>query len=230
MRYRNISGIILAGGKSRRMGAFKPFLEIEGKRMIDVIIDNLRPFFREIIIVTDDKDKFLYEISKLLLSSIRGNENSLKGGGRWGCNLSEYKKIKVVEDLVKDCGPLGGIYTGLKKMSEKRGFFVACDMLFLHNGLIKRILDATNKNMPDAVVPSIKDRIEPLHSVYSKRILKKVERALAEKRLSVKDFLKDCHCKYIKVSEDERKSFLNINTPEDLKRAIEDEGKIQGMD
>ena len=227
MRYRNISGIILAGGKSRRMGAFKPFLEIEGKRMIDVIIDNLRPFFREIIIVTDDKDKFLYEISKLPLTSIRGNENSLKGGGRWGCNLSEYKKIKVVEDLVKDCGPLGGIYTGLKKMSEERGFFVACDMPFLHNGLIKRILDATAKDsMQDAALPYVGGELEPLCAVYSKRILPKIKIALKQKKLSIKDFLKDCRCKYIEVREDERRSFVNINTLEDLKRAIEDEGKI----
>ena len=53
--YKNISGIILAGGKSRRMGFFKPFLVIDGRRMIDVIIDRLRPFFGEIIIVTDNK-------------------------------------------------------------------------------------------------------------------------------------------------------------------------------
>lgn len=171
------------------MGFFKPFLVIDGRRMIDVIIDRLRPFFGEIIIVTDRKD-----------------------------NFSNFKDVRVVEDLVKECGPLGGIYTGLQKMSEEGAFFIACDMPFLHNGLIERILDTANENMPDVVVPSIKGSIEPLHSVYSKRILPKIKMAIEQKRLSIKDFLKDCDCKYVEVREDERKAFANINTREDLKR------------
>ena len=164
--------------------------------MINVIIDKLRPFFGEIMIVTDRKD-----------------------------NFSNFKDVRVVEDLVKECGPLGGIYTGLQEMSEESAFFIACDMPFLHNGLIERILDATAEgSIQEAVVPLVEGKIEPLHSVYSKRILPKIKTALEQKRLSIKDFLKDCDCKYIEVREDERRSFLNINTREDLKRAVENEG------
>lgn len=190
MRYKNISGIILAGGKSRRMGFFKPFLVIDGRRMIDVIIDKLRPFFGEMMVVTDNKDRF-----------------------------AEDKDVKVVEDIVKECGPLGGIYTGLKKMSKESAFFIACDMPFLHNGLIERILDiAVSSDAEEVILPcGAEGKMEPLHAVYSRKILKKVERALAEKRLAIKDFLKDCDCKYIEVREDERKSFANINTKGDLK-------------
>ncbi|MCK4245306.1 MAG: molybdenum cofactor guanylyltransferase, partial [Candidatus Omnitrophica bacterium] len=165
-------------------------LVIDGKRMIEVIIDRLRPFFGEIMIVTDRKDNFL-----------------------------NFKDVRVVEDLVKECGPLGGIYTGLKKMSKESAFFIACDMPFLHNGLIERILDATAEGgIQEAVVPLVEGEIEPLHSVYSKRVLPKIKMAIEQKRLAIKDFLKDCHCKYIEVSEDERKAFTNINTPEDLSK------------
>lgn len=179
------------------MGFFKPFLVVDGRRMIDVIIDKLRPFFGEIMIVTDRKD-----------------------------NFSNFKDVRVVEDLVKECGPLGGIYTGLKKISEESAFFIACDMPFLHNGLIERILDATAEggSIQEAVVPLVEGETEPLHSVYSKRILPKIKMAIEQKRLSIKDFLKDCDCKYVEVREDERKSFANINTTEDLKRAVENEG------
>ena len=190
MRYKNVSGIILAGGKSRRMGFFKPFLVIDGRRIIDVMIDKLRPFFGEIMIVTDNKNKF-----------------------------SGFKDVRVVEDLVKECGPLGGIYTGLKKMSEESAFFIACDMPFLHNGLIERILDATVEgNIQEVVVPLVEGKIEPLHSVYSKIVLPKIKTALEQKRLSIKDFLKDCDCKYVEVREDERKSFTNINTRDELRK------------
>ena len=124
-----------------------------------------------------------------------------------------------MEDLVKECGPLGGIYTGLKKMSKESAFFIACDMPFLHNGLIEKILDATAEgDMQDAILPLVDGEIAPLCAVYSKKILLKIKIALKQKRLSIKDFLKDCHCKYIEVSKDERKAFLNINTPEDLSK------------
>ena len=80
MRYKSISGIILAGGKSKRMGVFKPFLEIGDKRMINVIIDKLKPFFGEIMIVTDNKDRFAeYKESFLLKYKGKYSVNCVQG-------------------------------------------------------------------------------------------------------------------------------------------------------
>ena len=81
--YQGISGLILAGGQSRRMGFPKPFLTVEGKRIINTTLKVFKSLFEEIFIVTGDKN-----------------------------HLLQFKGIKVVEDLIKESGPLGGIYTG----------------------------------------------------------------------------------------------------------------------
>ncbi len=95
MIYRDVAaGVVLAGGKSKRMGFPKELLTINGKRVISRILDVLKSFFEEILIVTNDKELF-----------------------------REFKEIKIVEDLVKGYGPLGGIYTGLKTITKQWGFF-----------------------------------------------------------------------------------------------------------
>ncbi|MBT9130721.1 MAG: putative molybdenum cofactor guanylyltransferase [candidate division WS2 bacterium] len=208
MIYRDVAaGVVLAGGKSKRMGFPKELLTINGKRVISRILDVLKSFFEEILIVTNDKELF-----------------------------REFKEIKIVEDLVKGYGPLGGIYTGLKTITKQWGFFLAVDMPFLHNGLIKRILslieaedstfvgattlkgshcNVSEKESVDCIVPCLNGGLEPLHALYSKTLLPKIEKTLKGKDFSVKHLFKNygCKCKYVDVGKEEKNSFLNINTP-----------------
>ena len=193
----DFSGIILAGGKSSRMGHPKAFLTVKGKRMIDIILEVFYSLFEEILIITDDQSQF-------------------KG----------FKGVKVIQDLVKDCGPLAGIYTGLKAISKDKAFFVACDMPFLHIGLINKLLDISRKGSYSCIIPYSNKGAEPLHAVYSKSILLELENSLGRGELSVKQFLRHCNCKYIKSQEEESSSFFNINTPEDLKEIEAYEAKI----
>ena len=79
----NITGIILAGGKSSRMGSDKGFLKLNDKRFVLYSIEALKPLVSEILIVSD-------------------NENYDTFG---------YKRI---EDIIKNSGPVAGIYSGLK--------------------------------------------------------------------------------------------------------------------
>ena len=190
---KDISGVILAGGKSKRMGYPKAFLTIGGKRIIDRILEVFMVFFDEILIVTDDRSRF-----------------------------AEFKNIKVVEDLIKGIGPLGGIYTGLKSISKSRGFFMACDMPFPHIGLIKKLLDVSKNGNFDCVVPYSEKGVEPLYGIYAKSILVKLEDSLPRrerqtKEFSVNKFLECCNCKYIKPEPEELSSFCNVNTQDDLK-------------
>lgn len=187
--YSNISGVILAGGGSIRMGIPKANLLLNGKRIIDIILDAFEPLFDEIFIVTDDKNRF-------------------KG----------FKDVAVIEDLVKGCGPLGGIYTGLKAISNDTAFFCACDMPFLRRDLIEKLLDISLENEYTCVVPYTSAGIEPLHAVYSKKNLGIIENLLKENNLSIKQLFKRCKCKYVEVGNEEAPSFYNVNTPEELKK------------
>lgn len=105
-----MTGIVLAGGKSSRMGVNKAFIEFGGKRLIEATVDCLKALFPEVLIIANDPP------------------------------LYAYLGIKVIPDLIPDSGSLGGIYTGLSAASHPACFFVACDMPFLNAELIKLLV------------------------------------------------------------------------------------------
>ncbi|MBZ0160547.1 MAG: molybdenum cofactor guanylyltransferase [bacterium] len=105
-----MTGIVLAGGKSSRMGFNKAFIEFGGKRLIEATVDRLRALFPEVLIIANDPP------------------------------LYAYLGVKVISDLIPDSGSLGGIYTGLSAASYPTCFFVACDMPFLNADLIKLLV------------------------------------------------------------------------------------------
>lgn len=104
------TGVILAGGKSTRMGADKAFLEIGREEMIRRIAGELKKVFKEILICG-------------------GKEET---GKRLG--------LKVVGDLIKGGGPLSGIHAALHHMSHQKCLVVACDMPFINAGMAQCIV------------------------------------------------------------------------------------------
>lgn len=90
--------IILAGGKSSRMGFDKQFLRVDKRRLMYSIISKLENEFDEIIIVTNKPEHYI--------------------------GISQ----KITRDILEDKGPLGGIHAGLKLAKSKYSFVIACDM------------------------------------------------------------------------------------------------------
>ncbi len=109
--YDHITGVILAGGSSKRYGQNKAFLEIDGIRLIDRIAEEMKNIFKQVILVANEKKEY------------------------------EYLGIPIIEDLIKGLGPIGGIYTGLMSISEQAGFFIACDMPFINSQLVRYMVD-----------------------------------------------------------------------------------------
>lgn len=99
--------IILAGGKSSRMGFDKQFLKIEQRSLMDSMIHKLSKEFDEIIIVTNKPDHYI-------------------GLGH-----------KITGDLIENMGPLGGIHAGLTISSSQYALIVACDMPNINMEYIK---------------------------------------------------------------------------------------------
>ena len=108
-----ISGVILAGGKSTRMGQDKAAMEIGGKRLIDRLVEGLAEIFPEVIIV----------------ANVPGLYDSLG--------------VKVVPDLIPEKGSLGGIYTAIATASYPWAFVMACDMPFFNPDLIRYLATLT---------------------------------------------------------------------------------------
>lgn len=106
-----LTGLIIAGGKSHRLGIDKRFLEIGGRLCIQRVIDAYQGLFKEILIVADATEPFM----------------SLE--------------VKVVVDLIPGRATLGGLYTGLHFASHDRVFAAASDMPWLSAAAIRVVLD-----------------------------------------------------------------------------------------
>ncbi len=199
-KYENFSAVILAGGESSRMGGRDKSQLIVGERTIlEKSIESLKKVFSEIIIATNEKRDYA------------------------------FPGVEVIRDEFKGCGPLAGIYSGLNCLRNKAGFFTACDMPFLHIGLIEILLDSFESRGCEAVVPRYGGRIEPLWAVYKKELKESLrEFLLNSESYSVKVFLKNVNVYYLDLEKgwDFGNIFRNINTPEDLAEAIKHEGKI----
>ena len=108
---KDITGVILAGGKSSRYGTNKALVKIEGIPLIERVATVMQSLFEHVFLITNSPDEYAY------------------------LGFSMY------EDLIKGLGPLGGIYTALTAISNSGGFFVSCDMPFLNPYLIRHMME-----------------------------------------------------------------------------------------
>lgn len=188
------SAAILAGGKNSRMGGEnKAFLCFEGKSLIQRTISVLKLSFSEIFIVTNSPRSY-----------------------------DQYTNDTIIiEDSIKEIGPLGGMHAALSQTKSAAVFFVACDMPYLHNEFIEKQIRKFEKIEADVLVPRIGDRLEPLHGIYGQRISDKLLSFLqyGQKR-SVRDFLQKVKTEYWDLDDTavNQKYFTNVNTPEELQK------------
>lgn len=192
-----IAAAILAGGKNSRMkGKNKAFLLVGGIPIVIRALGVLREIFQEIIIVTNS-----------------------------GQDFAAFKKDSIITgDLIKDRGPLAGIYSALSVTTQEAVFFVACDMPNLHNALILRLVNYFQRSDFDVVVPRINSFIEPLFGIYRKGLKKKIGTFLhTSKDYSIRSFLPTVNTGYLDLEDNSlnRKIFSNLNTPQDLKDSME---------
>lgn len=189
-----VTAIVLAGGKSKRMGRDKLLIEVEGKRLLQRVLDSLELIFDDIMIVAASAET--------------------------GETLEKFKWVRhrIVRDLIPDKASMGGLYTGLSYAASERVFAVAGDMPFLNNDLIRYII---SKDDYDIVIPHTSRGLHPLHAVYSRKCLPLIKVMLDEGDLSISSLALKMN-RY-DVSEEEIRrvdpditSLININTPEDL--------------
>jgi len=192
----DISCIILAGGKSTRLGSNKVTATLNSQTLLERAIANLAGYGDEILVVTaysktDDKTR-------------------------------QLAGIKIIQDILPDKGPLAGIYSGLMASNSPLNLVIACDMPFINRPLLEYM--RAQAEGYEAVVPRLAQRPEPLHAIYSKSAGEKALGLINEGKFAVSDLLACLKTRYIEEAEinrfdPEHRSFFNINRPEDLEKA-----------
>jgi molybdopterin-guanine dinucleotide biosynthesis protein A len=185
-----MTGIILSGGLNSRIGLNKAFLEISGKRIIERTVLLFTNLFQEVIVVT--KEPLIYE----------------------------YLDVRIVTDVEKVTGSLMGVYSGLLSSTNEYNFIAACDMPLLDEDVIRHIISKSRGY--DAAVPFCQGRLQSLHAVYSKRCIHALEELINSGNLKIArlfEKIKTCRVEEeeLKKIDPDLKSFININTKEDLR-------------
>ncbi len=105
-----ISGVLLAGGKSRRMGKDKRILILDGETLLNRALGVLVQVFQEVIVVLGEEEFAI-----------------------------DYHTVRVVHDIIPNCAAAGGLFTGLSYATNPNIFVVACDMPFLDPVVIQHM-------------------------------------------------------------------------------------------
>ena len=195
MQY-NITCAVLAGGKATRMdGANKALIQVGQDTNLDKMIELGKMIFSEVILVTNNPEPFC-----------------------------AYQGIRIVSDIIQDIGPLAGIHSALYHAECPAVFLFACDMPFINPQLVKAEIAAFESSNCDILIPRINDFFEPLHSLYRKSVLTKLEDHIRNMdNYSIRAFFNKVNSYYwdLADTEENRRAFSNINTHHDYKKALE---------
>ncbi len=240
-----MTGAILAGGKSLRFGEDKSLYMLKNRHVIEWIASALYKCVEECLIVVDTPQ----HIDKYK-SIVRGNLNGLyhllpQGQGGTVNSVNGLKPIRIVSDIIRQRGPIGGIYTALFHASFDIAFIAACDMPFICPNFISYLTEYFSSSCSKeikALIPYKGERLHPLHAIYKKTILKDIEDYVLNGGYSIKGFLsaiphkkisieKKIHTlePFIRESLKPELSLLNINTKKDLEKAVKLYDKYQSL-
>lgn len=109
--YSDITGIILSGGKSSRMGENKSFLKIQNETIIERIVKLMKSIFDEVMIVTNSPDEY------------------------------KFLGLPLYKDIYKNKGPLSGIHSGLTHSKSEKNFVISCDVPLMTKEMIEYIVE-----------------------------------------------------------------------------------------
>lgn len=188
--------IVLAGGRSQRLGRDKASEMLLGRPMLQHVLDRVAGIAGEAVVVKA-RGQALPEV-------------------RW------EGAIATVEDAYPESGPLGGLFTGLSALKAPAALAVACDMPLLSEALARELFSLLPGN--DVVVPIGEEFAQPLCAVYSKTCLPAIQRRLEQSEFKLMGFFDQVRVRELPAEEwrrldPEGLSFMNVNRQEDLDRA-----------
>ena len=197
MNEHNILGSILAGGKSKRMGEDKLFLNLNNKNLIEYTIDKVKKYLNELIIITNNENEFF-------------KKNNL---------------ITVKDCIGGQLGPLVGILTAMKwakKNSPKCSWIASfpCDTPFFPESIISKFIEESKKKESLILCASSHGRKHNIFGLWSLDLYDKLYNDLVNNKVrKVQDWTKANNIKNLEFEFEDYDPFFNINTLEDLEFA-----------
>ncbi|EXX85481.1 molybdopterin guanine dinucleotide synthase [Paenibacillus darwinianus] len=197
-----MNGIILAGGRSRRMGRDKALLDVGGKPLLAVLVGRMAGICEAIVVSAGDEER---------AAKYRQALDGHVPDGAMAC-------VSFVVDRYAGCGPLAGLHAGLSELPDGYAFLIGCDMPLLSEPLVRRMEAAAVA--ADADIVHVPD--QPFHSLCHTRAADRLARLLEQGEYRVRRALEQLKAVTVEPeSEEERQAFVNLNTPDAYERFME---------
>ena len=197
----DIGALILMGGKNSRMnGNVKGLLKIKNSTFLEKIQETLNDFSSIFLSIND---KFSKE-----------QKQNFDNMG-----------FKIIEDIYKEIGPLGGIYSSLLNCKEEYLFITACDMPFITKNSIEVLCNKVDKNTDGVVFYDKNNKLYPLGAIYSKNVLPIIEEMIEKKYYKLSYLIEKSN--FVKINLEKTdiplKVLSNINTLQEYDLFINNE-------
>ncbi|MCS3902601.1 molybdopterin-guanine dinucleotide biosynthesis protein A [Methylohalomonas lacus] len=183
----NVTGLVLAGGRARRMGGIdKGLAQVAGRPMIEWVLDGLRP-----------------QTAALLINANRSH-----------ATYRAYGHPVIADKLGGYCGPLAGMASGLEACTTDYLATCPCDSPLLPPDLVARLQRDLQAQQAELAVAHNGERLQPVFALLSRELLpslnaflandgRKIDQWYAQHRMATVDF------------SDRPEAFLNINSADD---------------
>ena len=179
---RQATALVLAGGRSRRMGTDKSLLPVQGLPLVERVVRQVRPHFDEVLVLSDSADKL------------------------------EFLGERIIEDQNPGQGPLMALAGGLEASSHDLNLVVPCDVPDLPVDFVYAMLRQAATTTLEGVVPVTPEgHLEPLVAVYNKRFLRTAKVALAQGERTILNLLTPDRVEFVPVPPHVRLSNLNTS-------------------
>ena len=195
MDHNNILPVVLAGGKSKRFGEDKSQAKLGDKILIDYILSEIINDFKEVLIVANVPIKHLTS-----------------------------DKIVKIEDLKKNLGPLGGVFSAMQwvKDNHKKYQWIVTfpsDTPFFKISVLNEFFNKINKKESELFFMKFNEKRHNIFGLWSMDLIDQLEKDLENGSRKVEKWANDIGVKIINMSYEKEDPFFNINTKEDLKKA-----------
>ena len=196
MDLNNILSVVLAGGKSQRLGRDKSQVKLHNKLLIDYILNVVVSEFNETLIVANEPIKFM-----------------------------QSKKISIVKDFKNGLGPLGGVLSAMKWVKEKNKKYkwistFPTDTPFFTKKELKFFYENINFNESKLFFIKNQNTRHNIFGLWSLDLMEELEVDLLKGERKVEVWAESIGVKMVNIDYKKIDPFFNINTEEDLKKAI----------
>tara|TARA_E500000331_G_scaffold154813_1_gene150388 strand:- start:207 stop:815 length:609 start_codon:yes stop_codon:yes gene_type:complete len=192
----NILGVVLAGGKSHRFGQDKSQVKLQNKLLIDYILKEIIDEFKETLIIANEPIKFM-----------------------------QSKNISVTKDFKSGLGPLGGVLTAMKwiKENNKKYEWISTfpsDTPFFTKKELKYFYKKIRINESKLFFIKSDETRHNIFGLWSTKLMDRLEADILKGERKVEVWANSVGVNTVNIEYKKPDPFFNINTKEDLEKAI----------